>query len=105
MLFESCLKLHQFYLEATHVINSLEVFGKQYRKGGHKEHYFERLGFYKRMLNTSRMSRRMHFPKILKDMKDLKNNFSVLEFNKSELRVCSSLGDVGDPHMNKGIIY
>lgn len=105
MLIDFCRKLQQFYLEATHIINSLESLGKPFRNGRHKEHYFERLQFYQKMLNSSPMQRRLHIPKILKDIKEFKKNKAIIEFNKSDLRVYTSLGDVGDPHIDRGLLY
>ncbi len=103
MLLHACRKLHKFYLEVAHVINSLESFGKNYRGGNHKEYYFDRLHFYSEMLNASSLKRKINSPRILKDLKQMKNNTYLLKLNKSELTILSELGDVGGPHYNKGM--
>ena len=103
MLLNSSRQLHKFYLEVAHVINSLETLGKSYRGGKHKEYYFERLKFYEGMLKDSRLKRRINSPRILNDLRNLKNNKHILELNKIELSVVEEIGDVGGPHYNKGM--
>jgi|SRR3989338_7803997 len=105
MLLDSCRNLHQLYLEIAHTINSLESLGQSYRWGKHKEYYFEKLQFYQDILKGTQSVRRMHFPKILKDARGIEKQRKILEKNKSELRVYSSLGNVGDANFNRGIIY
>ncbi len=103
MLLDSCRKLHKFYLETAHVINSLESLGKQYKGGHHREYYFDRLKFYQEMLGASQLKRRMNSPRILKDLNSLKDSIYILKLNKSDLMVLTEIGDVGGPHYNKGM--
>ncbi len=103
MLLDSCRKLHQFYTEVVHVMNSLESLGKPYRGEHHKEYYFDRLKFYQDILNASSLKRRIHSPRIINDIKNFGDSKRILELNKSDLNVFSTLGNVGGPHFNKGM--
>ena len=98
MLLDSCRKLYAFYLDVAHVINSLESMGKHYKSKKHKEYYFERLDFYKKLLNSNEIQRASHFPKILKDVSAFNKNNKILEVNKHDLRIYSTLGNVGIAH-------
>lgn len=103
MLLDSCRRLYSFYLETAHVINSLESMGKHYKGGHHKEYYFDRLKFYHGLLNGSKLKIRVNMPRVLNDLRKLKNERRILELNKSDLTVLNELGDVGGPHYNKGM--
>ncbi len=106
MILNQCRRLYTFYLEVAHIINSLESMGKDYRKGKNKEYYFERLEFYRDVLNYTTFQRISHLPKISKDSVLLKREARILEANKHDIRVFSTLGtNIGEPHLNIGIFY
>jgi len=101
----SCRKLYAFYLDTVHVINSLESVGKSYRGGKHKEYYFEKLAFYKKLLDSNSFQRASHFPKIIKDLKTFEKNRKILDMNKHDLRIYSTLGNVGIAYGSNDLFF
>src|SRR3989338_1895858 len=107
MILNSCRKLYTFYLEVVHTINSLESLGRVYKGGKHKEYYFDRLYFYKRLLDTDTNSliRNSNFPKVAKDLCVLKRSMRILEANKHDLIVYSTVENAGIAYGSNDLFF